>query len=366
MTTSPHPLVIIGAGQSSLAAARAARHAGLSALILEAASEPGGSWPHYYDSLTAFSPARFSAMPGLDFPGDPDHYPHRDEVTAYLRRYAATLDVEIRTGTRAHAVQAADDGGFTVRTADGQDITAAAVIAAGGSFTRPIRPSLPGAESFTGQVLHAADYRGPKDLEGRRVVVVGGGNSAVQIACELAIAAGPDGPDRIRIASRAPLTFLPQRREGRDVHHWLTSSGFDDLPPAWLLHRLPGRPVMDTGDHAAAVASGRLVRRPMFTALDGEHVVWADGTRERVDAVLTATGYLPDLGYLAPLGALDEHGLPLHAGGLSLTHPGLAYLGLEFQRSFASNTLRGVAADAAHVMGPLAAHVRDAPARVGL
>ncbi|WP_199565307.1 flavin-containing monooxygenase [Spongiactinospora rosea] len=360
MTTSPHPVVIIGAGQSGLAAARAAQNAGVRALILEAAGEPGGSWPQYYDSLTAFSPARFSAMPGLDFPGDPDHYPHRDEVTAYLRRYAATLDTEIRAGTRVRAVQTAEGGGFTVRTAAGQDIAAAAVVAAGGSFTRPIRPALPGAESFTGQVLHAADYRTPKDLDGRRVVVVGGGNSAVQIAYELT------GHAQVTIASRAPLTFLPQRREGRDVHHWLTSSGFDDLPPAWLLPRLPGRPVMDTGDYAAAVDSGRLVRRPMFTALDGEHVVWADGTRERVDVVLWATGYLPDLGYLAPLGALDANGLPLHAGGLSLTHPGLAYLGLEFQRSFASNTLRGVAADAAYVMGPLAAHVRDAPARVGL
>lgn len=209
-------------------------------------------------------------------------------------------------------------------------------------------------------MLHAADYRSPKDLAGQRVVVVGGGNSAVQIAYELAEVAD------VTIASRQPLAFLSQWRDGRDVHHWLVSSGFDELPPAWLIHHVQARLVMDVGDYAAAVEGGRLVRRPMFGALDGGRVVWADGVREPVDVVLLATGYLPDLGYLAPLGALDEHGLPLHQGGLSLVRPGLAYLGLEFQRSFASNTLRGVAADAAHIMGPLAAHARHAPAQVGL
>ncbi|MFE0146437.1 flavin-containing monooxygenase [Nonomuraea sp. NPDC059007] len=364
MTQTPEPVVIVGGGQSGLAAARAALQTGLRPLILEASDAAEGSWPRYYDSLTAFSPARFSAMPGLDFDGDPDRYPHRDEVAGYLRHYAALLDAEIRTGTRVRAVENAGDrrpGAFVVRTENGEEIEAAAVVAASGSFARPVRPDLPGAGTFAGRVLHAADYRDANDLAGQRVVVVGGGNSAVQIAYELT-----GTVERVSLASRAPLTFLPQRRDGRDVHHRLVSSGFDDLPPAWLIHHVRSRLVMDVGDYASAVRDGRLVRRPMFTALDGEHVVWADGQRERADVLLLATGYLPDLDYLAPLGALDEHGLPVHQGGLSLIRPGLAYLGLEFQRSFASNTLRGVAADAAHIMGPLAAHARHAPAQIGL
>lgn len=103
-------------------------------------------------------------------------------------------------------------------------------------------------------------------------------------------------------------------------------------------------------------------RRPMFTALDGDHVRWADGSAERVDAVLLATGYVPSLPYLAGLGALGANGMPLHTGGLSSTHPGLGYLGLEFQRSFASNTLRGVSRDADHVV----AYAGGAPAAIGL
>jgi putative flavoprotein involved in K+ transport len=104
----------------------------------------------------------------------------------------------------------------------------------------------------------------------------------------------------------------------------------------------------------------------MFTGLDGDHVIWNAHDRERVDAVILATGYRPSLGYLRGLGALDPGGAPLHAGGISTTHLGLVYLGLEYQRSFASNTLRGVSADTSAVIAPLVALVRDAPRTIGL
>jgi putative flavoprotein involved in K+ transport len=87
----------------------------------------------------------------------------------------------------------------------------------------------------------------------------------------------------------------------------------------------------------------------MFTAFDRDRVVWPDGTRENVDTVVFATGYRPHLDNLRPLGALDGS-LPRQAGGISVTHPGLVYVGLEFQRSFSSNTLRGVHRDAEHVI----------------
>ncbi|MFJ6699868.1 hypothetical protein ACIQM4_27920 [Streptomyces sp. NPDC091272] len=200
----------------------------------------------------------------------------------------------------------------------------------------------------------------PRKFEGQRVVVVGGGNSAVQIAHELA------ATSRVTLASRAPLSFLDQVRDARDVHHWLTSTGFDELPAPWLAPHVSGTLVLDDGRYRTALKNGRFERREMFAALDGPHVVWSEAERERVDVVLLATGCRPHLDYLTALGALDGDGMPLQAGGLSLTHPGLAYLGLEFQWSFSSNTLRGLARDAAYVSGPLAAHVRRAPAAVGL
>jgi putative flavoprotein involved in K+ transport len=104
----------------------------------------------------------------------------------------------------------------------------------------------------------------------------------------------------------------------------------------------------------------------MFVALDGDLVVWGDGQREPIDAIILATGYRPALPYLGELGALDERGAPLHVGGISSTHVGLVYVGLEYQRSYASNTLRGVSQDAQEVVAPLVAWIRGAPTTVGL
>jgi putative flavoprotein involved in K+ transport len=353
-----HDVVVVGGGQSGLAAARALRHHGLRPVVVEAGPEPVGSWPHYYDSLTVFSPVQYSSMPGLPFPGDPDHYPSRDEVVDYLRAYAAGLDVDMCTNVRVRSVES-DGDGFVIRTAAGDALRAAAVVSASGSFGHPYTPALPGQDVFAGRLLHVADYRSPKPFGGERVVIVGAGDSAVQVGHELAEVA------RVTIAARHPIVFLPQRRDGRDVHYWLAVSGFDDLPPEWLSQLLPTPLVTDTGVYRDALAAGRFDQRRMFTHFDRDGVVWADGTIERVDTVLFATGYRPSVDYLQPLGALRD-GLPLHAGGLSTTHRGLAYVGLEFQRSFASNTLRGVYRDADHIAAPLAAHVNDAAALIGL
>ncbi|MBC6458600.1 flavin-containing monooxygenase [Actinomadura sp. HBU206391] len=352
-------LLIIGGGQAGLAAAHTARAMGLTPVVLEATRSMTGSWPHYYDSLALFSPARRSALPGRPFPGDPDGYPTRDQVVAYLTNYAAALDADIRTGHRVERIAAPASGGFEVTTTGGERFEAPMVIAATGAFSRPHRPELPGLSSFAGTVLHSCDYRRPEALDGQRVVIVGGGNSAVQIAIELA------GHARVSLATRHPLRFMAQRVLGRDMHLWLQWTGLDTA--GWarpLLTGGKGAPVFDTGTYRKAIATGNPDRRPMFSRLEGAQVVWADGTREQADTILLATGYRPGVDYLAGLSnALDADGQPRHHGGVSPTHPGLGFVGLEWQRSFASATLRGVGADARHVLSRLRKQAQaDAPA----
>ena len=352
-------MVVVGAGQSGLAAARALRALDVPTLVLEASGRPAGAWPDYYDSLRLFSPVEFSSMPGMSFEGEPGHYPGRDEVADYLERYASALDVEIVLDTRVATIERRDRG-FLVIAADGRSFGASGVVAASGSFTNPYRPTFDGEAGFIAELSHVADYRSPAPYAGRRVVVVGAGDSAAQVATELARIA------TVTIASRHPPRFIPQHLHGRDVHHWFRSTGFDGLPPAWLRTLGHGAVITDSVGFAQALTDGLLDRRPMFLALDGDEVVWDDGARERVDAIILATGYRPSLGYLRELGALDAGGTPMHVGGISTTHPGLVYVGLEYQRSFASNTLRGVSDDAEAVAAPLAAWVRDAPAAVGV
>lgn len=353
------PVVVIGAGQSGLAAARVLDDLDVPTLVLEAGDRPAGSWPGYYDSLRLFSPAAFSSMPGLPFAGDPERYPGRDEVADYLERYAATIPVEIRTNARVVDVRGRDPG-FTVVTADGRELDAAGVVAASGSFSNPHRPVFPGQSAFSGRLLHVAEYRNPAPYEGMRVVVVGAGDSAAQVANELARVA------RVTIAARHPLRFIPQRIGGHDVHHWLGETGFDSLPAPWLRKISGGGLITDSVGLRQSLADGLLDVRPVFLGLGGDEVIWTEDERERVDAIILATGYRPSLDYLRGLGALDPLGAPLHTGGVSTTHLGLVYVGLEYQRSFASNTLRGVTADAAAVAAPLRAWIRDAPAAVGV
>jgi putative flavoprotein involved in K+ transport len=353
------PVIVVGGGQSGLAAGRALRELGMPALILEASDRAAGSWPRYYDSLRLFSPTEFSSMPGLPFPGAPGRYPARDEVADYLEAYAAALGVGIQTNTRVETIQQ-DGSQFVVYTADGRSLRASGIVAATGSFDNPYRPTLTGERDFTAKVLHVAEYRNAAPYVGRRVIVVGAGDSAVQVASDLASVA------TVTLATRKPVRFIPQRLRGKDVHYWLRETGFDALPAQWLSKITGGSVVTDSGGYEEELAKGCFDRRPMFDRLDGDLVAWSDGQNEPVDAIILATGYRPSLHYLRELGALDEHGAPIHVGGISATHIGLVYLGLEFQRSFASNTLRGVWQDARVVVAPLVAWIRDAPAAIGL
>jgi hypothetical protein len=158
-----------------------------------------------------------------------------------------------------------------------------------------------------------------------------------------------------------PYVLWQARREIEIDTYQCPTSGTARTPlPPGASERAPARP----GSQPHLPRRGRSPAERTSWAherLDGDQVVWSHHWRERVDAIILATGYRPSLGYLRDLGALDPGGAPLHAGGISVTHLGLVYLGLEYQRSFASNTLRGVSADACAVIAPLVAWIGDAP-----
>jgi putative flavoprotein involved in K+ transport len=334
--------IVIGAGQAGLAAGYYLQQAKLNFLILEASDEPVGSWPHYYDSLVLNSPARYSSLPGLPFSGQPDRYPARDDVVAYLRRYAAHFGLPITTRTRVSSVERTNDF-FRVSTSDESFYLTRTVVAATGFFGHPYLPAIAGQNHYRGRVLHVADYRRPEPFRGQRIVIVGGGNAAVRVGIELADVA------EVMLATRSPIRYLPQHLLGHDIHFWLRLTGLDQTQ--WTNGRTT--PVYASEEQRVAFAAHRLQRRPLFQSFRDDGVVWGDGRQEAVDTVMFATGYRPNLGYLTTLGALDETGDVLQRQGLSTSVPGLGYVGLARQRTVASTTLRGVGADAKIVVDHL-------------
>jgi hypothetical protein len=153
----------------------------------------------------------------------------------------------------------------------------------------------------------------------------------------------------LRSPWRPATRYIPQHILGKDVHFWLDVTGLDRTQ--WLGEQ--SAPVYDTGKYWAAIKAGQPDRKPMFKHFTEEGVVWSDGRHEAVDAVIFATGYRPNLAFLAGLGALDEAGRILQRDGASTVVPGLYFVGLPRQRNFASATLRGVGADAKLVVAHL-------------
>lgn len=353
-----HDTVVIGAGQAGLAAGYYLQRAGLRFTIVEASGTVGGSWPMHYDSLKLFSPARFSSLPGMRMHGDSERYPTRDELVGYLQQYASHFQLPIVRNARVTSVSHRE-GYFAIQTSAGT-YHARSVVAATGSYHRPFTPHLPDQESFAGETVHASAYHTPEGFAGKRVLVVGSGNSAVQIATELARSA------QVTLTSRRPVEYVAQRPWGRDIHFWWWLTRFDrislDSPVGRLIDRLTanaGRPVLDTGVYRAALDAGRPNWQPLFRRFTADGVELTDGRVEAIDAVIFATGYQPNLAYLDGLGALDATGNPLHHQGISTVVSGLGFVGLANQRTLASATVRGVGPDAAVVVRALYKYLRN-------
>src|SRR4029077_2281152 len=210
-------VLVIGAGQSGLAIGRQLQQRGGSFLIVDAGRETGHVRASRWDSLTLFTAARYSGLPGLPFPGDPASYPTKDAVAQYLRRYAATFGLPIRHHMRVTRVTR-DGAGFAVHT-DGETFHAAQVVVATGPFQLPVIP--PVAEAIGPDIvqLHSSAYRNPEQLPDGPVLVVGAANSGLQIAAEL------NRTRPVTLASGSATRSLPQQILGRDLFWWLTTTG---------------------------------------------------------------------------------------------------------------------------------------------
>jgi putative flavoprotein involved in K+ transport len=352
MDTMRYDVAVVGAGQAGLAIGRALAERERRFVILEAADSVGSAWRNRWDSLVLFTSRRYDSLPGLEFPGDPDGYPTRDEVAAYLERYAEHFDLPIELSTPVRSLSKDADG--FVLDADGSAIRAAAVVVATGPFQAPIVPAFAGNLATEVFQMHSSGYRRPAEVPERRVLVVGGGNTGFQIAKELA------GSREVHLAIGSRQTPLPQRLLGRDLFWWLTKLGLlSKTVDSRLGRRARGRDTLIGSTPRDATRRGVVVR-PRAVGADGRTVRFADGNEIEVDAVIWATGFAPDHSWIE-LPVTGNDGRLRHRRGVSEV-PGLYFLGLSWQHTRGSALLGFVADDAAFIAGRIEADLEPVAA----
>lgn len=325
-------VVVIGAGQSGLAVAYYLRRAGVSYVLLDAEPRPGGAWLHGWNSLRLFSPADASSLPGWLMPRPPDNsFPGRDWVIDYLTQYQQRYDLPVIRPVRVTAIVRQDDS-FLIETDHGS-WRAHAVVSATGTWIQPFVPPYPGLAAFSGLQLHSAQYQSPAPFAGKRVLVVGGGNSGAQILAEIS------GVATVVWVTEKPPHFLPDDVDGRVLFTQATQryqAGQEHAPPASLGDIVMVEPVKD------ARRRGVLHSRGPFSRFTASGVVWPDGQAEPFDAVLWCTGFRPALAHLQPLGLVQPNGRVLTQGTRATNLAGLWLVGYGSWTGFASATLIGV------------------------
>lgn len=292
-------VVVIGAGQAGLSSAYFLRRAGLAPgadfVVLDHAPAAGGAWQFRWPSLTLATVHGIYQLPAMEMPdGDPTTSV-ASVVPEYFARYERHFDLRVERPVDVRTVTALPNGRLLVAT-DRGDWTTRAVINATGTWDKPFWPYYPGQETFAGRQLHTADYTGSQDFRDRRVVVVGGGASAIQLLMEIAEVAA----DTRWVTRRDPVfvdrPFDPQW--GREVVAKVDARVRLGLPPESVVKSTGYRL---TPQVQAGLESGVLQRWPMFSQITPTGVAWPDGRFYPADIILWATGFRAALDHLAPL-----------------------------------------------------------------
>lgn len=347
-----HDVVVVGGGQAGLAIGYYLARQGREFVILEAAEEPAAAWRERWDSLRLFTPGRYSGLPGLPFPGDPDGYPGRDDVVDYLTGYAYRFDLPVEFGSRVNTISRSERG-YRIGLGD-RSHTAAQVVIATGPFQIPVVP--PFADELSPAVLqlHSTQYRAPEDIPDGPVLVVGGGNTGFQIAEELS------GSREVHLSIGSRQTPLPQRILGRDLFWYLEKTGLiRKSTDTRMGRRLAGRDTLIGSSPQALRKRHGVKLHPRAIEASGRAVRFSDGTELDASAVIWATGFRNHHSWInAPV--FDDRHEIVHRRGVTGS-PGLYFLGLTWQYTRGSALLGWVGDDAAYIADQIKTFHTDRP-----
>ncbi len=330
MATREAAVVIIGAGQAGLSVAyylqKLGMRPGREMLILDRGPRTGGAWQHRWKSLRLGSAHRVHDLPGmgptgLSFETADRDQPAADVVSEYYSRYEKYYGLDVQRPVSVLAVH--DRGADLVLKTSAGEVNALAVVNATGTWGAPFVPYYSGINDFRGRQLHTSTYISAEEFRGRKVLVVGGGTSAIGFLLELEGIAS-----QTVWAARRPVDYL--EHGALDLEDAVNAVKAQDAA-ARSGNALPsivsGTGVPKTRRIAAGIARGVLVPKGMFARLDEGGVVWEDGTRDDVDAIIWATGFRPDIRHLAPLRLHEKQGGVTVSSGASERDPRIFFAG---------------------------------------
>ena len=348
--------VVIGGGQSGLAVGYHLRQRRVPFLILDENEKVGDVWRKRWDSLRLFTPARYSSLPGMAFPGRPSTYPTKDQTANYLAAYADKFELPIRTAVNVDRLSAAGDR-FEI-ACRAEVLSARNVVIATGAYHHPrIPPFASGLDTSIVQ-LHSNAYRNRSQLRPGPVLVVGAGNSGAEIATELARdhrvwLSGPDtGQEPTRAGSLPDRFFTPimwfvatQLKVTNPLGRKLRDH-FLDPPRGIPLGRIRRNDIITAGIEPVARTTGV---RNGFPLLE-------DGRVLEVSNVIWCTGYTPDFKWIDLPIPTTRYGFPIQERGVVPSVPGLYFIGLLFLSSLSSALIGGVGRDGGYIAEHIARH----------
>ena len=379
--------VVIGAGPAGLAAAAQLRRRGLGAVVLERGDALGASWRSRYEGLRLNTYRAFSHLPGMPLPRAAGRYVSREALIAYLEEYSRRFGVDVRLGVEAGRIERHPEDAWAVSTSDGTYVTRHVVVATGWD-AEPNLPAWASEPRFAGQLKHASQVRNPSTFANRRVLLVGAGNSGIDLAGLLA-RAGAD----VTVSMRTPPNIFPRDWLGLplgptvlisehlpggpidllgrfiqwQVYGNLTPYGIPRAPEGFMarFRRAGISPAIDDG-FINALKSGQARVVGEIVRLDHDGAILADGEHACADAVICATGYRRGLERLVGhLDVLDPHGVPRYADGTPCNPetPGLYFAGY---RTALSGSIRVAGKHARRIAQAIAVNqtaTDDAPTR---
>ena len=340
--------IIIGAGQAGLAGGYYLSQRGDDYIILDQNARIGESWRDRWDSLRLFTPTFNNHLPGMKFPKPDLYFPTKDETADYLETYARHFNLPVRFGVKVESLQR-NEAGYHI-TAGQNNFHARHVIVATGAFRTPNTPALARRLSTDIFQMHSSEYKKASDVPVDNTLVVGAGNSGVEIALDLA-RAGKKVWLAGRDVGRIPADKLGKIYGGKPYWWFMRHVMTIDTPlgkkmkSAVLSH---GSPLVRTRREDVAQAGVELMPRLVDSQDDIPCV--EDGRVIAAEGIIWATGFRPDYAWIK-LPIFDKMGRLQHERGVVPQAPGLFFLGLLFQTGLTSSLLGGVGNDAHHIVG---------------